>query len=169
MKFYCLHEGYYESIKQRLELLKNACNNLNIEFISLDSLSIDYSNLPKLNNNDLLYNCSRGAEYLETLLLNNEVTTFYIKPPLFVENPRDSVNWSLIHEKEGLSAPKTIFNITTDRQLLKTYIDYLGGFPIIIKATGKTRGIGTIKIENWHNLFSTIDYLSTTSDSFIMR
>lgn len=169
MKFYILHEGYYEGVQFRLDQIKLACEKLNIEFLAINSLTTDYSNLPTLSKEDLLYNATRGSETLETLMLNKEVTTFYIKNPDFVVSNPDTTKYTIIHDKANLLSPKTIFHITTDRQLLKKYIDYLNGFPIIIKATNSTRGIGTIKIESWQNLISTIDFLVTTSEKFIMR
>lgn len=169
MKFYCLHEGFYEGVQLRLEQLQAACNKLHIEFMAIDSLTADYCNLPILSKADLLYNCARGSETLETILLNKEVTTFYIKNPEFVVSNPDTTKYSILHEKANIKAPKTIFHITTNRNLLNKYVDYLGGFPIIIKATGSTRGIGTMKIETWQNLISTIDYLVSTNDKFILR
>ncbi len=169
MKFYFLHEGFYEGVQLRLGQVKLACEKLNVEFVAINSLTSDYSNLPKLTKTDLLYNATRGSETLETLLLNKEVTTFYINNPDFVVSNPDTTKYSIIHDKANLLSPKTIFNITADRQLLKNYLDYLGGFPIIIKATGSTRGIGTMKIDSWQNLTSTIDYLMTTGDKFILR
>lgn len=169
MKFYFLHEGFYDGVQLRLDQLKTACEKLNVEFIALNSLVADYSNLPTLTKTDLLYNATRGSETLESLLLNNEVTTFYINNPDFVVSNPDTTKYSIVHDKANLLSPKTIFHITADRKLLKNYVDYLGGFPIIIKATGSTRGIGTIKIDSWQNLVSTIDYLITTGDKFILR
>ena len=169
MKFYFFHEGFYEGVQLRLEQLKLACEKLNVEFIAINSLTADYSNLPTLTKTDLLYNATRGSETLETLLLNKDVTTFYIHNPDFVVSNPDTTKYSIIHDKANLLSPKTIFNITADRQLLKNYVDYLGGFPIIIKATGSTRGIGTMKIDSWQNLTSTVDYLITTGDKFILR
>ena len=169
MRFYCIHEGFYEGVQLRLDQLKTGCDKLNIEFIALNSLNVDYSNLPIFTNTDLLYNATRGSETLETLLLNKEVTTFYINNPDFVVSNPDTTKYSILHDKEKLFSPKTIFRITADRQLLENYVDYLGGFPIVIKATGSTRGIGTIKIDSWQNLVSTIDYLMTTGDKFILR
>jgi RimK-like ATP-grasp domain len=168
MKFYCLHEDIYEGVQLRLDQLKDACERLNIEFVPLNNLTVDYSNLPKLGKTDLLYNSARGSQTLESFLLNENVTTFYCKnPPL--NQTFTTTDWSIIHDKANLLSPKTIFNITADRQLLKNYLDYLGGFPIIIKATGSTRGIGTMKIDSWQNLISTVDYLMTTGDKFILR
>lgn len=168
MKFYCLHEGFYEGVQLRLEQLKAACEKVNVEFIVLDSLTIDYTNLPTLGKSDLLYNGARGSQTLESILLNDEVTTFYIKNPR-LNQAFSTTDWSILHDKANLLSPKTIFHITADRQLLKKYVDYLGGFPIIIKASGSTRGIGTIKIDSWQNLVSTVDYLITTGDKFILR
>lgn len=169
MKFHCLHEGFYEGVQLRLDQLKLACEKLNLEFIALNSLTTDYSNLPTLTKADLLYNATRGSETLESLLLNKEVITYYINNPDFVVSNPDTTKYSILHDKAKLLSPKTIFHITDDRQLLKNYVDYLGGFPIIIKATGSTRGIGTMKIDSWQNLVSTVDYLITTGDKFILR
>ena len=169
MKFYCLHEGFYEGVQLRLDQLEEACKKLDIEFVALDSLTADYSQLPILTRTDLLYNGARGSETLETILLNENVTTFYIENPKFVVTNPDTTKYSILHEKAQILSPKTIYHITTDRVLLKNYMEYLGGFPIIIKATGSTRGIGTMKIETWQNLVSTIDYLMTTGDRFILR
>lgn len=169
MRFYCLHEGFYEGVQLRLDQLKTACGKLNVEFIAINSLTVDYSNLPILTKTDLLYNATRGSETLETLLLNKEATTFYIHNPDFVVYNPDTTKYSILHDKANLLSPKTIFTITADRELLKKYVDYLGGFPIIIKATGSTRGIGTMKIDSWQNLVSTVDYLMTTEDKFILR
>jgi len=169
MRFYCLHEGFYEGVQLRLDQLKAACDQLNVEFVAINSLTADYSNLPTLAKTDLLYNATRGSEILETLLLNKDVTTFYIRNPDFVVSNPDTTKYSILHDKANLLSPKTIFNITADRQLLKNYVDYLDGFPIIIKATGSTRGIGTMKIDSWQNLVSTVDYLITTGDKFILR
>ena len=168
MKFYFLHEGFYEGVQLRLEQLKTASEKLNIEFIALDSLTTDYTNLPKLGKTDLLYNGARGSQTLESILLNDEVFTFYVKNPTLNQS-FSTTDWSILHDKANLLSPKTIFHITADRKLLKNYVEYLGGFPIIIKASGSTRGIGTIKIDSWQNLVSTVDYLITTGDKFILR
>lgn len=169
MKFYAIHEGITDSISKRIQNFKNACKKKSIEFCPVNSSTFDYSNIQKLSKTDLLYNIGRGSEVLESLLLNDDVTTFYIQNPKFISNQTDTTKYSIIHNKTDIPVPKTIFQISTDRELLKNYVDNLGGFPLIIKATGSTRGIGTIKIESWQNLISTVDYLMTTGDQFILR
>jgi hypothetical protein len=168
MKFYCIYEEKYEGVQIRLDQLKVACEKLGIEFHGINSTTFDYTHLPILGTDDLLYNSARGSQTLESILLNDNVITFYVNNPS-LNQTFSSTDWSIIHEKANLLSPKTIFNLTDDRQLLKKYVDYLGGFPIIIKVSGGTRGIGTIKIDSWQNLVSTVDYLITTSDKFILR
>jgi hypothetical protein len=168
MKFYCLHEGIYEGVQQRPDQLEAVCNKKQIEFIPLNSLTTDYKRLPLLTKTDLLYNCARGSQALESLLLNSEVTSFYVKNPQ-LNLIRSTTDWSIIHDKIGLPSPKTIYHLTADRVLLKLYIEYLEGFPVILKIKGGTRGIGTIKIESWQSLVSTVGYLVTKADPFIMR
>lgn len=168
MKLFGLHEGFYEGVQQRIELLAEACEAKELEFICIDSLTFDYSSIPTLTRHDLLYNLARGSAVLESLLLNDNVTTFYIKNPK-LNTFRSTPDWSILHQKAGLQAPRTIYHLTNNRTLLRKYVDHLGGFPIIVKVRGGTRGIGTIKIDSWHSLISTLDYLLTTSDSFMLR
>lgn len=168
MKLYALHEGFYDGLQKRIDLLKDACNKKQIEFICIDSLTYDYTNIPTLTKADLLYNFARGSHTLENLLLNENVTTFYIKNPQ-LNTIQSTTDWSIIHDKLGLQSPKTIYQLTADRALLKKYVEYLGGFPVIVKVAGGTRGIGTIKIDSWQTLISIADYLLTTADKFIMR
>ncbi len=169
MRFYALYDQLYEGVQLRLNQLHHACTHLGVEFTPLNSSKVDYSCLPKLGENDLLYNVAAGSTTLESLLLNKKVKTFYINPPLYTSHAEGTIPFTYIHEKESLPAPKTIFHLTADRLLLEKYIAYLGGFPIIIKAAGSSRGIGTIKIETWQNLISTVDYLITTGQKFILR
>ncbi|GAA3979641.1 ATP-grasp domain-containing protein [Mucilaginibacter dorajii] len=168
MKFYIIHEGFYEGVQARIDLLKSACVKMGLKVFCVDSLDFDYSKLPKLSKQDLLYNISSGSQTLVSLLLNDEVTTFYKKNPN-LNLITSTTEWTIIHTKAKLPQPKTIFHLTKNRVILKAYIDFLGGFPLIIKSPGGSRGIGTIKIETWQNLISTVDYLVTTPDSFIMR
>src|ERR1700679_652253 len=159
MRLFCLHEGLGESINSRLTAIENACRTESIAFKSLDSQRIDYSNLPTLGADDLLYNCGRGSETLETLLLNDEVTTFYLSRPQIVGTPVDTVDWAILHHRAALSAPKTVFHMTDDRALLRKYVDFLGGFTVVLKARAGTRGIGTIRSDSWPSLLSTVDFL----------
>lgn len=163
-----LHQGFYEGVQTRLDLLRTAAEKRGIACTVLDSLTCDYTALPTLGAGDLLYNCARGSQVLESLLLNDKVTTFYIRNPDYTLLT-SMTTLSMVHDKAGLPAPKTIYSLTADRTLLRRYVEVLGGFPLILKAEGGTRGIGTIKIESWQNLISTADHLVATHQKFILR
>ena len=166
--FYAIHEGFYEGVEQRLQLLAQACKSRDVSFIALDSLGCDYTHLPKPGKGDMLYNCARGSQVLESLLLNPEVATFYVRNPEYNLITSTST-WSMLHDKAGLPVPRTIYGISSDREFLKRYVDYLGGFPVVAKLEGGTRGVGAIKIDTWQGLISTMDYLLTTGQRFILR
>lgn len=153
----------------RLEHLKSACEKLNVDFIALDSLTTDYSNLPQLSKTDILYNATRGSETLETLLLNKEVTTFYTINPEFVVSNTDTTKYCIIHQKAGIPAPKTVFSARNNRPKLKQYIEFIGGFPAVIKTKGGTLGVGAIITKDFETLFSIADYLTSKDEEFIIR
>lgn len=82
---------------------------------------------------------------------------------------QDSVLWSIRLEQSGLSVPKTAWIATTDRPLLRRYIEQLGGFPVVLKTFGGTRGVGVVQVGTWPQLFSLCDYLSSKETVFALR
>lgn len=167
-RFFALHEGYYEGVSRRIELLKEACESRGVEFYALDSLKCDYSDLPQLGAGDFLYNCARGSQALESLLINDQVTTFYIRNPSYVALT-SMTTLSIVHDKAGLPTPKTIYALTADRNLLRRYVEYLGGFPLVLKIEGGTRGIGVIKVDSWEGLVSLADHVVASGQKFVLR
>lgn len=170
MNFYCIKQGTNNDIEARVELLKRACDDRNVNFVDLDSEAVDYSQIQQPTGNDFLYNVGRGSQILESLMLNEAVTTFYASNPKANFNlANTSTLWTIIHDKEKLPAPKTVHSLTDDRRLLKKYVEYLGGFPLIIKAVGSTRGVGVIKVDSLAALYSIADYLISLNGKFILR
>lgn len=167
-KLHLLHEELYPGVDLRIRQLQEAARQCGVDSAVHCSLNTDYSHLPALGGDDFLYNAARGSLTLESLLLNPDVATFYLTNPA-LNQTNSSTDFTIIHEKHGLRAPRTIHQLTSNRDLLKLYVEYLGGFPLILKSAGSTRGIGTIKIESWQNLISTADYLMTTGTKFILR
>jgi glutathione synthase/RimK-type ligase-like ATP-grasp enzyme len=66
----------------------------------------------------------------------------------------------MIHQRAGLPIPRTIYYAGSDRQLLRSQVSHLGGFPILIKIPGYSRGIGVIRVDTLPALFSLMDYLT---------
>jgi len=165
MNFYCLTD---DKEKVTSNLLKGSCEERGINFIEIDSDSYDYSKKVHLSCQDILYKASviRGANEVEKYLLNKEVTTLYSS---FASALSVLPNQYVLCQIYKLPFPKFIPDITADRSLLKKYVDYLGGFPIIIKARKGSHGIGVMRVDSLPALFSLVDYLLTKENKFIMQ
>lgn len=168
-KFYCLYGELYEGVQKRIDQLKTACLRLGVEFIAFSSIDVDYSKLPVLNRDDLIYNVARGSENLESQLLNEQVTSFYIQSPKYIVCNGDTTNYSFNMEKLKIPSPKTVFDNTNNKNKIMSYVSYMGGFPIVIKIKGGTLGVGTIIANDLRALFSITDYLVLAKVDFILR
>lgn len=168
MRLFLLYEDLYEGVLDRLEVLSKVAISQGVQPIVISSTECDWSDLPKLGLGDALYNVARGSTVLESMLLNPEVASFWRIVPDHVTITSTAM-WSIVHDKHGLPAPRTIFSLTADRELLDGYVHALGGFPIVLKAASSTRGIGTIRVDSWQGLISLADYLTTTRQWFILR
>ena len=166
---YCIYDSYEPGALGRLKHFRRAARALGVRVVELDSRTVDHSVLPTPSEGDLLYNVTRGSYPLETLLLNRAVTTFYRQFPSGGLPLNDTVYSAVIHQREGLLVPRTVFHATAERALLETYVDLLGGFPVIIKVAGGTLGIGTLIAPDSESLFSLCDHLVATDTEFILR
>lgn len=169
--FFCLYNSYTTDsldVEARLTTLKNACKKLDINFCLIDESSVDFSNLPIPTSQDGLYNCARGSQLLEIAMMNKEVRTFY---RTFPGNSvlADTSQICIQLEKHGIPMPKTIYKGNNDKTLLKKYVAFLGGFPIIIKTYGGTGGLGVIKVDNFATLNSMTDYFVAEKKDFQMK
>lgn len=168
MTFFGLYSKNHPDSISRIESLKAACMRHSVKANFIEVNELDFNSLPKLKSTDLLYTINDGTSVVENYFLRNKPTNFYKNSPLFSQAFL-TIEYSLLLKQQDILQPKIIPSITNDRAILKKHVDYLGGFPIIIKSTRSSRGIGTIKCDSWHNLISTIDYLKSINAQFIMR
>jgi hypothetical protein len=169
IRLVALHEGTSGNAAQRIQNLRDAAQACRIDFVALDSLACDYAAVRPLGAGDILYNAGRGSARLETLLLGPEVTTFYGSAPLYVADRHDSTLFTAVHDRLGIPGPRTIHALPVSRELLETYVEQLGGFPLVIKAVGGTNGLGTTIVESWRSLASITDYMMAIGTQFILR
>lgn len=166
---YLLHEGPTASAHDRAEIVREACVRAGLEFIAIDSLSADYSALPRLVHGDMLFNAGRGSARLETLLTRAFVATLRTCGATRFTNGNDTTVHCAAMEVMGLPQPRTIHRLPADNDRLGAYVEALGGFPVVVKLVGGTLGVGTMIIESMRSLRSVVDYLRTTGDEFILR
>jgi hypothetical protein len=163
--FYCICTKLDDSVN----LLRSSCEKLKVNFIELNPDSYDFTKKISFSSQDLLYRASTSprAKRLEKFLIDKSVITFYKS----YERSLVSYPNLLIYQKEGIPTPKTIYGLTRDKKRLEQYAEYLGGFPLIIKAVGGSHGVGIIKIDSLSSLFSIVDYLLSNKEDelFVMK
>lgn len=162
MIFYALHIGSMKS--GRLEPLKAACSKLGIVFKALDPNFYDFSKPSPVKRGDIVYRTNRGKllRFFEDFIVRPGCVTFYNDVLFHKPDP-------FLLEKNSISVPKTIFCLSSDRKQLTNYVKQLGGFPVVLKALGGTRGMGVMKIESYSSLFSVADFLLGQNKLFVLK
>lgn len=166
---YLLHEGHSGSALERRQIVQAGCERAGVPFVGLDSLEVDYSDLPRLQPGDMLFNAGRGSIRLETLLTRPYVATFRTCGAARFTDNSDTTAYCAIIEAMGLPQPRTIHRLPRDHPGLSRAVEALGGFPVVIKVVGGTMGVGVMIVESMRSLRSIADYIRTTGDEFILR
>jgi len=175
MNFYCIVRNK-NSKNKSLKLLEESCAKKNINFVLIGAGSYDFTKNKDLNENDLIYRIATSATAvtIEKEFLNNKCLSFYSDYKLGIQKNKSNSDY-IIHKKEkGVPIIKTIFNLPTNKELLKKYVKYLNGFPIVVKAIGGSHGVGVIRIDSMESLLSAGDFLNSDAiqsvqSDYIMR
>lgn len=162
MKFYALHVPGVEN--DRLELLRAACRKLKVPFQALDPESFDFSKSSPVKKGDIVYRASRGKllRFFEDYIAVPGSITFY----------RDIGNRKtdpFLLGKHDIPVPQTIFCAGRKRDRLMEYVKRLGGFPVVLKALGGTRGMGVLKVDSFSALVSLADFLLGQGKMFVLK
>lgn len=153
------------------DLIVTACENRRIEYELLDPDFTAPSDI-KCNTSDMVYRVTDSFHYghleLEHHLASRGVVSFYKNDALPFTMNAEEIDSILLPEL-GVATPKTVNYIPKERSALLKCVDYLGGFPIIIKALGGSHGVGVMKIDSRQSLFSVGDYLRKQGGMFVMK
>ncbi|MFO0780546.1 MAG: hypothetical protein U0519_01465 [Candidatus Gracilibacteria bacterium] len=162
MKFFALHVRGVE--EKRLDLLRSACHQIKIPFVPLDPTAFDFSKPSPVRKGDIVYRVSRGKmlRFFEDFLVRPGVVTFYSSQ--YARKPHP-----FLLEKCGIPVPDNILCVTNDRKQLEQYVKKLGGFPVVLKALGGTRGMGVMKVDSMSSLISMAGFLLQQGKFFFLR
>lgn len=140
-------------------LLQAACVSRGVDYLEIDARFFNYDPEKILSRGDLLFRpaVSLAAIRVELFLYRDGVATFRTgaQDDIYF----DCSYWPLLLARAGVPIPRTIPCATTQRDLLRGYVDRLGGFPIVVKCLGGSGGIGVMRVESFPALFSLTDYL----------
>lgn len=168
MRLVFIHKSKRPEGGRTLELFKNACEKLNVELLSINVYEYDYFDLPVLGSEDILYRSATGerARVFEKLLINDTCRHFYT----YWDNAlRGRGTTYFYHKKYNLPAIPTTPLIPKDRGEVERFAKELGGFPIVVKATGGSKGVGVMRVDSQKSLVSICDFLRGEDVSVILR
>ncbi len=125
------------------QLLERACNARGIAFVSLIPGMMGKMDLPSNLDECLLYRVSTdtASVYLEKLLFGPRTTAFH--DPHFIA---DHQPITLL--KSGVPVAQKICLPATDAQELAEQVDWLGGYPVVVKLAGTEGGQGVLLAED---------------------
>jgi len=144
-----------------------ACKARSIEYIQIDPHTFSFTAPFKLKKGDLLYKTSVGrrSTIIQRLLSHQEPVTLHKKLERILMS-YDSFNR---YRLNNVRQPKTIDALPQTPDDLKKAAVTLGGFPLIIKVTGGSHGVGVMKVDSLSALNSLADYFKGKKERVIMR
>ena len=154
---YYVNDGVPEETTQ---LMHAACEQRDVDVVPIYPAAFDYRPEWQLYPGVLLYRpaVSGAAQRVEQFLYTEGVATFYRRP---ADVFRTALNPALQYQRAGLPIPRTLPCDTTHRDLLRGFVDQLGGLPVIVKVPGNEGGIGVMRADTLPALFALIDYLGS--------
>ncbi len=153
-KFYLVNANVPE---ETVRLLRESCEQREVEFVEIDAITFDYEPSHRAGPGDMLYcaGINTAAGFVEEHLYQQGVATFYSSP----DGPLTrKANPLLVFQRAGIPIPRWVHVTTRDRNLLRRYVERMGGFPVILKFSGFSRGMGVTRIDSMPSLFSIVDY-----------
>jgi gamma-F420-2:alpha-L-glutamate ligase len=163
-----------QSSPESYELLLKAAKEQGVEVVTHESTKIDFTKLPTMQAGDFLYRKSIDplSYRLETLLINDDLVTFYSGQPTLIQRCRASWSNAITMQRAGIPIIPTIFHVElNDQAALSQAVDALGGFPIVIKSSGEAHGNGVFKFDSLESLWSSRPLLTdaATSGKIVLR
>lgn len=156
-----------------VESFQNACTKLNCNLTVINSSNFDFSEEWELTENDAIYCLSddQTSRMVELSLINDRTRHFYdgYRTAITKKYDADDITNYLLQRRAGLPVIESVIAITSDKEMLENIVKKLGGYPIIIKAIGGSKGHGVIKVDSEESLNSLDDYLVTKKDRFILK
>lgn len=149
-------------------LFRAACVELGVEYRDYAVANVVLSELPVLNAHDALYRIALGqkAHTAERMMITPECTTFYARWESAIGARGCSY---FIHRNIGLPVIPSIPYLPDTEQDLLAAIEYLGGFPLIVKVRGGSHGVGVMRVDSLQSLRSILDYLRSIQSSILIR
>ncbi len=167
--FYCLlNQSDINKPDSKITALQSACDRLGISFHPLITSDLNINHLD-IKTSDLFYRISTTPASRLTekhIIAKFNPITFYTNPAIGFYFPTISYFFHLQH---NLPVVPTFPLHTNQPDILKSYIQKLNGFPVVVKIVGGSYGIGVIKVDSFTSLVTVIDTLLFQNRSLLLR
>lgn len=136
--------------------LRASCDERGVAFVHVEARCFDFHASKRLVAGDLLYRpaVSFVSRRVEQFLHAPGVATFYADPD-GVHHTCVNAPWAFQHA--GLPIPRTLPAFTSDPTALAGYARRLGGFPLVFKFPGRSRGRGVGRVDSLASLVSLVE------------
>lgn len=148
----------YKDIEKIPKNLVLAANKQNVEYEILRAPHTEFLDLPKLEKGDAIFRLgiTEKAKLIECTLLRDDTAHFYRDLSLALCDRKSSYFANYL---VGLPTIKTATLLPLDNTRLSEYVDYLGGFPFVVKIVGGSKGVGVMRADSFESLKSMLDYV----------
>ena len=162
---YCIDAGVPRETKVAL---RNACDARGVQYVSVSPAGFDFLSGQTLPRGSMLFapSTSAAALRLEQFLCAPGVATLYADghgPDRYVDNQL------LTLERAGVPVPRTVYGLDDDPALLASYVERLGGFPLVLKVQGYSLGVGIMQVDTLPGLLSAVEFLRQTGRTTLLQ
>jgi hypothetical protein len=141
---------------ETLAPLREACARRGVIFRQLAARGFSYSADDRLPPFSMIYRpaTSTAAAHVEEFLLRDDVISFHDGDPLFTcASPQRAM------ERAGVNLPRSFPVASTEPALIASFVERLGGYPVVVKTAGGEGGVGVMRADNEATLRGLLDYL----------
>lgn len=123
--------------------------------------AFEYLPEQKAQPGEMLYRpaTSMAAIHVEQFMLQAGVASFYQQAEGALQYMSEPL---LAFVRAGLNVPRYFHCHTTDRVLLRQWVDRLGGLPVVVKFNGFSGGVGVLRADSLAALYSLVDFALST-------
>lgn len=166
MKLFFIRKNLSQNLNIR-DFLEEACINNNIDFLDIIPEDFNFLEEGLVKKWDLLYRSSstHACRAIESFVLTKWGVSFHKNPVEGINFRNDSF---LFNKMVWLPIIPTIPDLS-NKGLLEQYVEHLGWFPVVLKVTWWSHGVGVMKVDSISSLRSIIDYLESGNTKFILR
>ncbi|MCX6598875.1 MAG: hypothetical protein NTV70_21180 [Acidobacteria bacterium] len=138
-------------------LLSTACRKRGVEYLELDALAFDFDPARICEPGDMLFRpaVSGAAMRVEQFVTAPDTATFYRDSMGCFFPPTGS---QMLFARQGIDVPRFVYLHHAGRDFIRHWVEQLGGFPVVAKVGGWSRGVGVVRLDSMAGLFSFVDY-----------